>query len=150
MALGNRITVLVRPIYSPQMWQCWSEDAGATWDAAARATFPGYAQSMIRTASGAILCAHRYPGYSINVSRDNGLNWDEGTVIDYPIRAMGCLVEVEPDLVLCVYMNTWETMPLRVQRIRVTPERLVPLSGEGQGWGYFSTGTTIKAIMNTP
>ena len=35
----------------------WSTDAGATWDAAARTTFPGYAQSIARTQSGAIACA---------------------------------------------------------------------------------------------
>ena len=101
------VTTLVRPIYSPYMWQCWSHDGDANWDAAARATFPGYAQSMIRTASGAIVCAHRYPQYSVNVSRDDGLHWDEGTVIDYPAWAMGCIVEVEPDVLLCTYMN-WE------------------------------------------
>jgi len=56
VAIGNTVTVLIRPIYSPMMWQCWSYDAGRTWDAAVRATFPGYAQSMVRTSSGAILC----------------------------------------------------------------------------------------------
>ena len=90
VAIGNKVTVVIRPVYSPMMWQCWSDNAGATWDAAARATFPGYAQSMVRTKSGAILVAHRFPNYSINLSRDNGLNWDEGTIIDYPNWAMGC------------------------------------------------------------
>jgi hypothetical protein len=126
VAIGSKVTALVRPIYSQTMWQCWSEDGGATWDAAARATFPGYAQSMIRTASGVIVCAHRYPHYSVNLSRDNGVSWDEGTVVDYPFWAMGCLVEVEPNVVLCTYMN-WELkQPLLAQLIRVTPERIEP------------------------
>ncbi|MCK4322899.1 MAG: DUF1080 domain-containing protein, partial [Armatimonadetes bacterium] len=94
VAIGNTVTVLIRPIYSPMMWQCWSYDGGVTWDAAVRATFPGYAQSMIRTSSGAILCAHRFPHYSINVSYDDGVNWDAGTVIDYPSWGMGAMVEV--------------------------------------------------------
>ena len=128
VALGNRVMVLVRPIYSPTMWQCWSPWAGASWDAAARTTFPGYAQSLVRTHSGAILCAHRYPHYAVNVSRDDGLNWDNGTVIDYPVWAMGCLVEVEPDVVLCAYMNASRKEPLLAQLIQVTPTRLEPVT----------------------
>lgn len=126
VVMGDTVTVLVRPVYSPTMWQGWSYDGGATWDAAARATFPGYAQSMTRVSSGAILCAHRYPLYCVNMSRDNGLNWDAGTVIDYPTWAMGCLLEVEPDVVLALYMNADRSMPLLAQRIRVTADGLRP------------------------
>ena len=126
VAIGDKITVLVRPIYSARMWQCWSEDAGATWDSATRATFPGYAQSMLRTKSGAIVVAHRYPQYSINVSRDDGLNWDQGTLIDCPAWAMGAMIEVEPDVVLCVYMNEPRELPLLSQRIRITPTGITP------------------------
>jgi len=126
VVMGDTVSVLVRPVYSPYMWQCWSYDGGATWDAASRATFPGYAQSMTRTRSGAILCAHRFPLYSVNISRDDGLNWDAGTVIDYPAWAMGCLLEVETDVVLAAYMNAERRQPLLVQRIRVTPDGLRP------------------------
>jgi hypothetical protein len=122
------VTVLIRPIYSPTMWQCWSDDAGGHWDSASRTTFPGYAQSMIRTQSGAILVAHRYPHYSVHISRDKGLNWDEGTIIDYPAWAMGCMVEVEPDVVLCTYMNAERHMPLLAQLVRVTPEGIRPIA----------------------
>ena len=128
VAIGNTVTVLIRPVYSPMMWQCWSSDAGATWDAASRATFPGYAQSMVRTRSGAIVCAHRYPQYSVNASYDDGLNWDAGTVIDYPAWAMGCMVEVEPDVVLATYMNAARNMPLLAQLFRVTPKGIKPIS----------------------
>ena len=127
VAMGNKVTVLIRPIYSPYMWQCWSHDGGASWDSAARATFPGYAQSMIRTASGTVVCAHRYPQYSVNVSRDDGLNWDEGTVIDYPAWAMGCIVEVEPDVLLCTYMNWERGAPLLAQLVRVTADGIKPV-----------------------
>ena len=127
VAIGNKVTVLIRPIYSPMMWQCWSDDAGATWDAAVRATFPGYAQSMVRTQSGAILCAHRYPQYSVNISRDDGVHWDAGTVIDYPAWAMGCMVEVEPDVVLSTFMNAERNLPLLAQLFRVTRTGIEPL-----------------------
>jgi len=85
VAIGNRVMVTVRPVYSPYMWQCWSDDSGEHWDAASRTTFPGYAQSMIRLKSGVIMCGHRAPHYSINISRDDGLNWDAGTIIDYRV-----------------------------------------------------------------
>jgi hypothetical protein len=126
VALGNKAMVLIRPIYSPMMWQCWSQDSGATWDAAARVTFPGYAQSMVRTQSGAILCAHRFPHYAVNISRDEGLNWDQGTIIDYPVWAMGCLVEVEPNVVLSTYMNARQDQLMLSQLIRVTPDGIEP------------------------
>ena len=82
---------------------------------------------MIRTSSGAILCGHRYPQYAINVSHDDGLNWDAGTIIDYPAWAMGCMIEVEPDVVLCTYMNWNQGEPLRAQLVRVTPDGLLPV-----------------------
>ncbi len=127
VVMGDTVTALIRPVYSPYMWQCWSYDGGATWDAARRATFPGYAQSMVRTSSGAILCAHRYPHYAVNVSRDRGLHWDAGTVIDYPVWAMGCLLEVEPDIVLSTYMNAERSQPLLAQLIAVTPTGIRPV-----------------------
>ncbi|OHB77699.1 MAG: hypothetical protein A2W31_09085 [Planctomycetes bacterium RBG_16_64_10] len=135
MAIGNRVTVLIRPIYSTMMWQCWSDDAGASWDAACRTTFPGYAQSMIRTRSGAILCGHRYPQYTVHISRDDGLNWDQGTIIDYPAWAMGCMVEVEPDVVLCTYMNAQQNLPLLAQLVRVTATGIQPVPREGNALG---------------
>ncbi|NUM56270.1 MAG: DUF1080 domain-containing protein [Candidatus Hydrogenedentes bacterium] len=127
VVMGDTVTVLVRPVYSETMWQCWSNDAGASWDAAARTTFPGYAQSIARTHSGAIVCAHRYPQYAINVSRDDGLNWDAGTIIDYPVWGMGCIVEVEPDVLLCTYMNAERAQPLLAQLVRVTEGRIEPV-----------------------
>jgi hypothetical protein len=128
VAIGDTVTVLVRPIYSTQMWQCWSYDQGKTWDAAVRTTFPGYAQAMIRLKSGPILVGHRHPQYSINVSYDDGVNWDAGTIIDYPGWAMGTMLEVEPDIVLAIYMSARRDWPLRAQRIRVNPNGLVPLT----------------------
>lgn len=127
VAIGNKVMVVIRPVYSQTMWQCWSDDAGATWDAAARTTFPGYAQSMVRLKSGVIAVPHRYPHYSINLSRDNGLNWDEGTIIDYAFWAMGCTIEVEPNVLLCTYMNAERNMPLLAQLVRVTPDGVEPV-----------------------
>jgi hypothetical protein len=128
VAIGNTITSLVRPIYSVMMWQCWSYDSGATWQPAVRAPFPGYAQSMLRLESGPILVAKRFPLLSINVSYDDGVNWDKGTVVDYPTQANGFMVEVEPNVVLCAYQDkSSRGQPLLAQRIRVTPEGVFPV-----------------------
>ncbi|MFN0165358.1 MAG: sialidase family protein [Bryobacteraceae bacterium] len=126
VAIGNKVLVLIRPIYSSTMWQCRSADGGANWDAAARATFPGYAQSMVRSRAGAIAVAHRFPNYALNLSTDDGLHWDDGTIIDYPAWAMGTLVEVEPNVLLATYMNTNRKMPLLYQLIRITPQGVRP------------------------
>lgn len=83
-------------------------------------------RSRTRTSSGAILSAHRFPLYSVNVSRDDGLNWDAGTAIDYPAWAMDRMFEVEPDVALAAYMNAERSLPLLLQRIRVTPQGLQP------------------------
>jgi len=81
---------------------------------------------MLRLKSGPILAAKRFPNYSVNVSRDEGVNWDEGTVVDYRIQGMGSMVEVEPDVVLCIYMNASYPQPLLFQRFRVTDQKLIP------------------------
>jgi hypothetical protein len=127
VAIGNTITSLVRPIYSVMMWQCWSYDSGASWGPAVRATFPGYAQSMLRLKSGPILVAKRFPAHSINVSYDDGVNWDKGTIIDYPTQANGFMVEVEPNVVLCTYQCGRGGSLLLSQRIRVTPQGIFPV-----------------------
>jgi hypothetical protein len=122
----GRILCYIRPIYSPTMWETHSDDGGQTWSSARRGAFPGYAPCMTRTSSGALLVAHRFPGHSINVSWDNGVTWDEGTTVDFPVWAMGCMMEVEPDVVLFVYMDANREF-LRAQRIRVAPDGLKPL-----------------------
>ncbi len=130
VAIGNKIMAVVRPIYNPYMWQCWSYDSGKTWDAASSTTFPGYAESMIRLKSGVIVCAHRFPNYSVNISGDDGANWDEGTIVADSLWGMGCLVEVEPNVVLCVYMEDQldPKANLLGQFFRVTPKGIAPIS----------------------
>jgi len=127
----GRIVALARPIYSPWMWETWSGDGGATWTPCMRGPFPGYATSnMLHTAAGAILVAHRLPGCTIHASRDDGRTWDAGTMIDSAIWVMGGMVELEPDVVLYVYWDSFESL-MRAQLIRVTPSGLEPVSREG-------------------
>jgi hypothetical protein len=80
---------------------------------------------MLRTGSGRILVAHRLPGCTINASMDDGLTWDQGTMIDSAIWVMGSMLEVDEDLVLYVYYDSFESL-MRAQFIRVTEEGLLP------------------------
>jgi len=122
----GRILALIRPIYSPWMWETWSSDGGTSWGPCVRGPFPGYAApNMLRTASGTILVAHRLPGLTIHTSLDDGRTWDEGAMIDSAVWAMGSMVEVEPNVVLYVYFDSFESL-MRGQFIRVTPKGLEP------------------------
>jgi len=123
----GRLLAMIRPIYSPWMWETWSSDGGASWTPCVRGPFPGYATpNMLRTASGAILIAHRLPGCTIHTSLDDGRTWDQGTLIDSAIWVMGGMIEVAPDVVLYVYYDSFESL-MRAQFIRVTPSGLVPV-----------------------
>ena len=121
------LAALIRPIYSPWMWETWSRDGGITWSPCLRGPFPGYATpAMLKTASGAILVAHRLPGCAIHASFDGGMSWDQGTMIDSSIWVMGSMLEVEPDLVLYVSYDSFESR-MRAQFIRVADGRLDPV-----------------------
>ncbi|MCE7987072.1 MAG: exo-alpha-sialidase [Caldilinea sp. CFX5] len=122
----GRILALIRPIYSPWMWESWSEDGGLTWTPCVRGPFPGYATpNLLRTQAGALLVAHRLPTMTINRSGDEGATWDEGTQIDSAIWVMGAMVEVAPAVVLYVYWDSFESL-MRAQYLRVTPTGLEP------------------------
>src|SRR5688572_1396833 len=97
---------LVRPIWSPWMWETWSRDGGATWSPCVRGPFPGYATpSAMRTRSGAILVAPRLPCLTMQVSRDDARRREAGTITDGGLWAMGCMREVSPGVVLYVYWD---------------------------------------------
>jgi hypothetical protein len=122
-----RILAFVRPIYSPWMWEASSADGGRNWGPVRRGPFPGYAApNMLRTNSGAILVAHRMPGLTINTSLDDGRTFDQGTMIDSGLWAMGSMIEVQSNLVLYIYWDSFESR-MRGQLIRVTPTGIAPL-----------------------
>jgi len=126
----GRIFALIRPIYSPWMWETWSSDGGRSWTPCVRGPFPGYATpNMLRTASGRVIVAHRLPGCTIHTSQDDGRTWDNGTLIDSAIWAMGSMLEVEPDTVLYVYWDSFESL-MRAQFIRVTADGPFPITRE--------------------
>ena len=124
----GRLLCLIRPIYSPWMWETWSEDGGATWGPTTRGPFSAYACAMLPhpTASGALVIGGRMPGLGLHVSYDNGITWKHHYRIGTDIWAMGAMYEVEPDVILYVYMDTWYS-DMRAQFIRVTPQGLKPL-----------------------
>ena len=117
------------------MWQVQSNDGGQTWEPAAFGAFPGYCIpkgrsdlfTLTSTVSGALVAVHRFPYLGANVSYDGGITWDAGTIIDYPLWANHKALEVEPDVVLVVYMGHIVEpgqADNRILRLRVTKHRL--------------------------
>lgn len=121
----GRIMCLIRPIYSPWMWETWSHDQGRTWGPCVRGPFAGWAPSApVRVQAGAVLFPTRFPGLTLHTTRDEGMSWDH-TYIDTSIWAMGALCEVSPDKILFAYEDSWRDK-LRLQFVQVTPEGLMP------------------------
>ncbi len=123
----NVVVGLSRPQLSPFMWHIQSNDGGQTWEPAACAAFPGYCISLTGTAIGALLAVVRTPYLTAHVSRDGGKNWDKGTILDYAAWANHSSVEVEPGVVLVIYMgdlNEPGRADTRVLRLRVQREGL--------------------------
>ncbi len=121
----GRIMCLIRPIYSPWMWETWSHDGGKTWGPCVRGPFAGWAPSApVRVQSGAVLFPTRFPGLTLHTTRDEGRTWDH-TYIDTSIWAMGALCEVEPNKILFAYEDSWRDK-LRLQFAQVTPAGLTP------------------------
>ena len=119
------IMCMIRPIYSPWMWETWSRDGGKTWGPCLRGPFPGYAPSnAVRTRSAVAMFPTRFPGLTMHSTRDDGMTWTHD-YIDTSIWAMGSMYEIEDDLVLFVYMDSWRDK-LRAQRVRVTDHGLMP------------------------
>ena len=125
-ASAGTMVALIRPIYSPWMWEVWSRDGGLTWSPCMRGPFPGYATpNMLKTSSGALLVAHRLPMMTVHASFDAGMSW-QGSIIDSSIWVMGSMLEVRPDLVLYVYYDSFESR-MRAQYIRVAGGTLTPV-----------------------
>jgi len=77
---------------------------------------------MLCTSSGALILAGRFPGLGLHVSHDGGMTW-RSYRIDQTLWACGTLFEVEPDIVLYVYMTAGK---LRGQFIRITADAAEP------------------------
>ena len=122
---SGKILCLSRPIYSPWVWETWSDDGGVSWGPTRRGAFPSYANTMLATAGGAVLVAGRMPGLGLHVSHDGGLSWKHYQ-IGTDIWAMGAMYEVEPNVVLFVYMDSHNTL-LRAQLIEVTSDGVRPV-----------------------
>jgi len=126
--LDGKILALIRPIYSPTMWEAWSHDGGRTWKPMSRGRFPMYAScsAMLSTTSGALIIGGRLPGMAVEVSRDGGITWNFYQV-DTAGWANGAMFEIEPDVVLFVYGGVGSPERLRYQIMRLTQTGMEPV-----------------------
>ena len=124
----GKVLSLVRPVLSPWMWEVWSDDNAVSWGPATSGPFPSYNCAMLphATASGALLIGGRMPALGLYVSHDSGMSWRPYRV-DTVIWAGGVMFEVEPDVVLWVYMGEYDPIPdARAQFFRITHEGMEP------------------------
>ena len=128
---SGRIVLLARPCASPFMWQTHSDDGGRTWSIARYAPFTGHGYAnLVCTESGYLVVVKRGPGLALNISTDGGVNWDQGTMIDYAGSFNGRMIEVEPDVVLVMYPEAMDEIRpafVRAQLIRITPDGPLPI-----------------------
>jgi hypothetical protein len=85
---------------------------------------------LVATRSGYLALIKRGPGCGLHISTDGGVNWDEGTMIDFPDSFNGSAFEVEPDVILVVYPQSMDEIrpsSVRAQRIRITPDGPIPV-----------------------
>ena len=134
---SGRIVAHARPFAAPFMWRTHSDDGGRTWRLVTYEPFSGSGgPQLLCTRSGYLVSVKRGPALCLHISTDGGVNWDEGTIIDYPASFNGQILEVEPDVVLVIYPESMgETRPshIRAQLIRITPQGPVPLPSEAVG-----------------
>lgn len=128
---SGRIVAMTRPFLSPFMWQTHSDDNGQSWRMACYAPFSGAGNpALVATQSGHLAIIKRGPGLALNISTDEGINWDEGTMIDFHTTFNGWAIESEPDVLLVSYppvMDGVSRVATRLQRIQITPNGPMPL-----------------------
>ena len=85
------------------------------------------------THSGYLVSITRGSGLELHYSVDGGVNWDQGTSIDFPSVYNGSAIEIEPDVILVAYpiaMDEIRPALMRILRIKMTPDGPVPLGND--------------------
>ena len=122
---NGKVLCLVRPVYSPWMWEVWSDNNGESWGPATSGPFPCYGATAFTTSLGVILVSGRMPGLGLYASHDDGMTWQAYQIDSGGLWAMGHMCEVAPGLVLYLYMDSYESL-MRAQYLRVTESGVEP------------------------
>ena len=110
------------------MWCSRSVDGGESWAAGEPMPMGGHSPFLLRTSSGAVVLAHRYPGTAVNVSRDGGRTWGPNHQISSAAGAYPWLTELSDGTVLVSYshMRRLVPKPLYCQRLVVEGDGVRP------------------------
>ena len=110
----------MRPTTQPHMWGSFSRDDGKTWSPLEPMPFYGHCANLLYTQTGLTLLAHRDPGLTIHLSRDEAKTWPEAVMIDPAGGAYSQMLELDKDRVLVVYYTEGRRSQIRVTVLRVT------------------------------
>ena len=114
----------MRPTTQPHMWGSFSRDDGKTWSPLKALPFYGHCANLLYTQSGLTLLAHRDPGLTIHLSRDEAKTWPDAVMIDPAGGAYSQMLELDKDRVLVVYYTEGIRSQIRAQVLRVADGRL--------------------------
>lgn len=121
----GRVISLIRPLYSPWMWEIWSEDDGRTWGPVTCGPFPCYSTCSLVTQNGTLLVSGRMPALGLYASFDSGMSWQPYRIDTAALWATGQMCEVEPNLVFYTYMDHYDSS-MRVQMLRINADSVQP------------------------
>lgn len=141
---------------APEQSMCFSRslDQGRTWSVSEPIGFPGHCPYLMRTTNGVLLLAHRLPQTTLHYSRDDGLTWERGELVDQFIGAYPSMVSLRDGSMLIVYYEEGAGSNLRARRFRVEDDGMqwlepadsagAAVPGQQRLWGGLDAGVGYR------
>jgi hypothetical protein len=103
--------------------QAFSYNGGRSWSKPAPLPYRADCPYLLQTATGLLLCAHRYRGTSVSISADRATTWSDPISIDTGPGAYPSMVELDDGRILCLYYKEAKGRSTIWQAVfRVAPE----------------------------